>query len=597
MTAKRPRVKKAIFCAAALAHLMVAGCGSSNSFVPINPDAGSPSPYRLTILHANDQSSALLDAGPGQESFGGADRFATVVERLSADQPNVLLLSAGDSFSAGATFDASIERGLPYFDSLAMDLIGFDASVIGNQEFDFGPEILAAFLASFSRQVPYLSANLDFSAEPGLVAMRAQGRIAASTMLERGGRRIGLVGVTTPRVAFIASPRNVTVKPDTSAAVQTEIDSLRAQGANIILLLSQLETLAENQQLLAEIEGVDLVVAATPFEIQANPGDLLVPGDEALVEGPYPTLYQDAQQDQVPLVTTAGKYKYVGRLTAIFDSQGSLLATEDAAPVRVAGGAEPDAVQSDPDLVALVTQPLTEALAQQAATVVAQSEVALDATAVTIQQMETNVGNLVADALLARAQLLAPQFGAPDPDIALVNAGGIPADQVLPAGDISQLDLVNLLPFASFLSVVESIPPSQLKELLENAVSEVETSDGRFAQVAGFRFAWDPNGTAQQVDDEGNVLVPGTRIREVVLDGNIPLVSNGVVVPNAPDVDIATLDFTARGGDQYPYRGAPFTVLGLTYKTAVQDFLTQDLGGDIRLVDYPPGGEGRITRL
>ena len=203
----------------------------------------------------------------------------------------------------------------------------------------------------------------------------------------------------------------------------------------------------------------------------------------------------------------------------------------------------------------------------------------------------------MADALLARAQTLAPQFGAPQPDIALVNAGGIPANQVLPAGDLSQLDLGNLLPFASFLSVVESIPPAQLKELLENAVSQVETADGRFAQIAGFEFSWDPNGTAQQVDDNGTVLVPGSRIREVTLDGGTPIVSAGAVVPNAPSVNIATLDFTARGGDQYPYRGAPFTVLGITYKTALQDYLTQELGGEVRLVDYPPGGEGRITRL
>jgi 5'-nucleotidase len=577
--------------------LSLAGCGSSSTVfapVPAPPASGA---YRLTVLHANDEASALLDAGAGLEDFGGAARFATVVRNLSAGQPAVLLVSAGDSFDAGSVFEASLDRGVPYFDSLAMDLIGFDASAIGNQEFDFGPEVFAAFLAGFSRPVPYLSANLDVSGESGLEALQSQGRIAKSTVVQRNGRSIGLVGVTTPRVSFIASPRNVTVDPDTARAVQDEVDALRAQGVNIILLLSHLETQAENQALMAELEGVDLVVAATPFEILANPGTPLVPGDESLVTGPYPSYFQDASQTDIPLVTTGGHYKYVGKLIADFDAGGNLLAIEDAAPVRVAGGDQPDAVQPDPDLLSLVTQPLTAAIAQQAATVVANSEVALDATATTIKQEETNAGDLVADAMLARGIALAPQFGAPVPDVALVNGGGIPANEILPAGELSVLDLSNLLPFASFLSVVESVPPAQLKEILENAVSRVDSSDGRFAQVAGLRFSWDPAGTAQQVDDDGNVLVAGTRVREITLEDGTPIVADGAVVANAPSLNIATLDFTARGGDQYPFRGAPFTVLGITYETALQEFLTQNLGGVVRLVDYPAGGEGRITRL
>jgi 5'-nucleotidase len=62
-------------------------------------------------------------------------------------------------------------------------------------------------------------------------------------------------------------------------------------------------------------------------------------------------------------------------------------------------------------------------------------------------------------------------------------------------------------------------------------------------------------------------------------------------------VNIATIDFLARGGDQYPYRGAPFTSIGVTYFQAVLDYLTEDLAGVITAAEYPEGGEGRITRL
>jgi 5'-nucleotidase len=507
------------------------------------------------------------------------------------------MLSGGDNLGAGSEFEASLDRGVPYYDSLALEQIGFDASAIGNQEFDYGPDVLAEFLTGFSRQVPFLSANLDVSAEAGLDALRAQGRIAKSVIVQRQGRQIGLVGVTTPRAAFISSPRKVVVDPNVAAAVQQEVDVLRNQGVNIIVLLSQLETQADNQSLLAEVEGVDLVVAATPFEILANPGTLLVPGDEALVSGSYPAYYPDRARNEVPVVSTAGQYKYVGWFTGIFDQGGNLLVTENAAPVRVAGGSQPDAVVPDPTVFDLVTAPLAQALAQREATVVASTQTALDASADSLARFETNLGDLVADALLARGIALASQFLAPAPSIALINSGGIPSDQVYPAGNLSALDLENLLPFASFLSIVENIPASQLKELLENSVSKVESADGRFAQIAGLKLTWDPAGTAQQVDDKGNVLVAGTRIREVTLDSGIVMVSAGAVVPGAPPVNIATLDFTARGGDQYPYRGAAFTSLGITYAQALEDFLIQNLGGVVPLNAYPVGGRGRITRL
>jgi 5'-nucleotidase len=478
-----------------------------------------------------------------------------------------------------------------------MELIGFDASAVGNQEFDYGPEVLAEFLAGISKPVPFLSANLDFSAEPGLQAMRSQGRLAASAVFERQGRKIGVVGATNPRVSFISSPRGVTVKPDLAATVQGEVDALGRQGVNIILLLSQLQTLQENRSLLAEIHGVDLVIAATPLELLADPGTLLVPGDEALVVGDYPLFSPDANLVEIPIVTTGGQYRYVGRMVSTFDQAGNLLSLGEAGPVRVAGGALPDAVPADPGVTELVTTPLAQALEQRAAAVVATTEVELDATAANLLQGETNLGDLVADALLARGAALAPEFGAPVPQVALINSGGIPSDQVYPAGPLSALDLDNLLPFASFLCVVPDIPASQLKELLENSVSGVETNDGRFSQVAGLEFTWDPAGIAQQVDDSGQVTVAGTRVRSVTLRDGTPVVANGLLVPNAPAVNIATLDFTARGGDQYPYRGASFTSLGITYALALQQFLTDDLDGVVRLSDYPAGGLGRITRL
>ena len=68
------------------------------------------------------------------------------------------------------------------------------------------------------------------------------------------------------------------------------------------------------------------------------------------------------------------------------------------------------------------------------------------------------------------------------------------------------------------------------------------------------------------------------------------------VVPG-PGLPVATIDFLARGGDQYPLLGLPFTTLGITYQQALVDHLVNVLGGTISAADYPEGGEGRITSL
>jgi 5'-nucleotidase len=213
-----------------------------------------------------------------------------------------------------------------------------------------------------------------------------------------------------------------------------------------------------------------------------------------------------------------------------------------------------------------------------------------------VRTEETNLGNLLADALLATGQQHAAEFGVAPPQVALQNGGGIRNNSLIPAGPVTELDTFAIAAFANFVSVVPDVPRAQFKEILENAVSSVPAADGRFAQVAGFSFTYDPNGTAQEVDDAGTVLTPGERVRSVVLDDGTVIVEDGQVVDGAA-LSVATNDFSARGGDQYPFRGAPFTTVGVTYQQALADYLVEDLGGVVTAADYPAGGSGRITQL
>ncbi|MGH2545599.1 MAG: bifunctional metallophosphatase/5'-nucleotidase [Actinomycetota bacterium] len=557
--------------------------------------------FLLTILHNNDGESALL----GEEDFGGVARFKSLVDRLKFEATHgpppaagrgakrgVVMLSSGDNFLAGPQFNASLEKGAPFFDTIALDLVGYDALAIGNHEFDFGPDVLADFIGGFSSEVPFLSSNLDVSAEPALQALADQGRIATSTVVKERGDRIGIVGATTPALPFISSPRNVEVDPDVAGAIQAEVDALEAMDVNKVILVSHLQSLAEDLALAPELSGVDVMIAGGGDELLANEDDLLVPGDSPA--GPYPTFATDADGNDVPVVTTSGQYFYVGRLVAGFDKQGELVRV-NSGPVRVSGVA-PDAVPPDPVVEQQVTEPVAQAVAELGSNVIGASQVPLDGLRANVRTRETNEGNLIADALLDRAAALAPSFGVPTPDVALQNGGGIRNDSIIPAGDITELDTFDMLPFANFLSVVPNVPRTQFKEILENAVSRVEFGDGRFAQVAGFSMTWDSTSTPQVLDAAGNVVTPGTRIRTVTLDDGSPVVSTGSVVPG-PDLSIATIDFSARGGDQYPFRGAPFTTLGITYQQALRSYIEASLGGLIAAAQYPSGGEGRITRL
>ena len=110
-------------------------------------------------------------------------------------------------------------------------------------------------------------------------------------------------------------------------------------------------------------------------------------------------------------------------------------------------------------------------------------------------------------------------------------------------------------------------------------------------------MVYDLNETAQVLDAGANVITPGTRIRDLVLADGTVIVSNGELTQDAPSINIAIVDFLARGGDQYPFRGAPFTTLGITYDRALTEYIQNELGGFVNVRAYPGGGENRAIAI
>ncbi|WP_020578147.1 bifunctional metallophosphatase/5'-nucleotidase [Actinopolymorpha alba] len=615
--------------AAAAAGAGFVGLGSTSAGASTSADQRVD--FTLTVLHTNDDESQLLGVdgdtnGNGTiepdevKAYGGAARYAALWDRLRfqalvgrpspstkgtavtdgstfwGGKRGVLSLSGGDNYLAGPEFSASLERGIPFYDALAIKRLGLDASGIGNHEFDFGPDVYADFIAGFGGSLPFVSANLDVSGEPKLKAYADKKIIRSSTVVSETGEQIGVIGLTTPELPTVSSPRGVKVLDDLAGIANAEAAQLTKKGINKIILVSHLQDIDNELALVPRLRNVDAVLGAGGGEILADPGVPLVPGDKA--ERGYPLWATDADGQKVPVATTTGNYKYVGQLVLRFDRRGRLLSADDeqSKPVRVSG-AGADAVTKDSWTRKNVEEPVAAHVASLAGAVVAQSEVSLDGVRGNVRSRETNLGNLLADALRWAGAQKAAEYGVPAPVVGIQNGGGIRNDAVIPAGKVTVLDTYDVAPFSNFVVVVPQVPRETLRQLLERGIAATPSAAGAFTQVSGLSFTYDVTKQAQVVNETtGEIITPGARVQNIVLDDGTVVVENGQVV-DGPAISVATNDFSARGGDAYPLKGLDFTPVGTTYQKALEDYLTEGLSGKVIAADYPEGGEGRIKSI
>ena len=594
--AKRPSAVLAVLAATiAVASALAVPAGAQPTPVPISAET-----FTLTILHNNDGESKLLP-DPGDrppsgvltsaDGFPGVARFVALMKSMQAsargDGEGLITVSAGDNFLASQELGVSLAGGGPLYDSIALRGL-YDAIALGNHDFDLGPEVLARFIRGFNEAAPFLSANADFSAEPDLEALVDSGVLGASTVVTTAGQQIGVIGAITPLLPNISSPRNVVIS-DVRTAVMAEVGKLTAQGVNKIVLVSHLQDVNEEIALVADLVGVDVVVAGGGDELLEGGGSCL-PDVEPI--GTYPLLVRDSTGTEVPVVTAPGGYRCIGQLTVIFDGDGTVVEAYGKS-IGVDFGIEPD-----PRVQAEVIEPLGAAVADVDAHMIATSEVDLDGRRAMVRTGSTNLGNLLADALRSAATNRAAGFGTPVADVAVQNGGGIRNDALIPAGQVTTGDTWDIAPFRNFV-VVGEVPRETFGVLLEQAVARIPGAGGQFAQISGFRITYDPSAPAREIDRAGDCSLagnPGSRIRDAVLDDGTVIVSEGSVVPGDPLI-LATIDFLANGGGCYPLAGIEFTSLGVTYQQALADYIAADLGGRITSEDYPVDGDNRITAL
>jgi 2',3'-cyclic-nucleotide 2'-phosphodiesterase (5'-nucleotidase family) len=520
-------------------------------------------------------------------------------------------VSSGDNYIPGPRFNAANDSSLNASlgraevgraDIAFLNALGIQASAIGNHELDLGTKQFADMIKPqlpwSGALFPYLAYNVDFAADSEVASLKLAnggkaaeqaGKLTGWTVVDVGGQKIGVIGAGSPVFANITSPGNLKFTPALTssevdvaalaAVIQKGVDEITAAGINKVVLLAHMQTLAIEKDLAKRLKNVDIIVAGGSNTLLADANDVLRTGDKSAGDYPYQT--QDAAGQPTVVVNVDADYKYLGRFMAPFDDKGVLITqrfdtklsgawatseTDDSA-----GGVTPSG------LVTQVRDAIQAVLKSKDGNVFGKTSEFLEGRRAAVRNEETNFGNLTADANLWYAQRLDPTV-----QISLKNGGGIRSEigevQAMPgatsaavltapkanadakrqAGEISQLAIETALKFNNKLWAFD-VTAAQLKSLLEHGVA-VLGSQGRFPQVGGMSFSYDPSRTAQILDANFAVTTAGERIRSLKVGSDV-VVQNGALVGNAQRTfRMVTLNFLAEGtstavggGDGYPF--------------------------------------------
>jgi 5'-nucleotidase len=227
-----------------------------------------PEDVHLVILHTNDTHSRMdpfpMDGGPFQ-GLGGVARRASLIRRVRAESPHVLLLDSGDIF-----------QGTPYFNFFkgeiefeAMSALAYDVATIGNHDFDNGVPGLAEMMprATFD----FVSANYDVAGSP------LASRVRPWVIREVGGVRVGIFGLGIAFAGLVLEGLHEGVHyTDPFAAARRSVSELRTEGCSLIVCLSHLgyryRDDAPSDTLLAqEVEGIDLILGGHTHTFMDTP--------------------------------------------------------------------------------------------------------------------------------------------------------------------------------------------------------------------------------------------------------------------------------------------------------------------------------------
>jgi 5'-nucleotidase/UDP-sugar diphosphatase len=508
--------------------------------------------FTLNILHINDfhsrfdpitgtDSNCDAETDAKGECFGGIARLKTIIDdtRAKYADGNSLLLSAGDNFQGSLYYTTYKSKVVSDF----FNQMGFDVVATGNHEFDDGPAEFLKFIEA--AEFPIIGGNFDVTRDPSLA-----GKIKGSFVIEVGGEKIGIIGATTEDTPEIASTDDIEFY-DVIQYVRGASEALDAAGVNKIILLSHIGYTVD-LDVAAALPLVDVIVGG-------HSHSLLGSMDGAV--GPYPTMVNNPDGIEVPVVQANQYGKYLGDIAITWDDNGVVTKAEGQ-PYLI------DASVKGNDDFAQQLATLLGPIEELTSTVIGSATDKIEGAREVCRAMECSMGNLLADAILDR---VADQGAT----IAFQNGGGIRAS--IDAGEITVGDVLTVLPFSNTLATVH-ISGEDVIEALENGVSDVENGAGRFAQVSGLKYSF-------------NLANPaGDRVSDVLVKGE-----GDTWVPIDEDADyiIVTNNYVRGGGDGFGTfaEGTNPYDFGPPLEQVVAEYIAK-LGGT-----YTPYTDGRITEI
>lgn len=490
----------------------------------------------LTILAINDFHGGLYEApvkGDDARRYGGLPWLAAAVSEVRRQAPNVLLLDGGDEFQGSWPVNATVGAGAV----AAFDLLGVDATAVGNHEFDYGgaggghPLRGALERAAADASYPFLTANVR----------QADGtrwsppNVLPWTVLERAGLRIGVVGLSTETTPTVTNPKNVAdlsfVDPVT--AVRELLPELEQADLDVTVLVAHLTGSCSPTSYTVNEDACvpDGEIGRLLTELPEGTFDVMVLGHAHTV------LHHRVEQ------TFLLENRSVGHLLGRVD----LVVGRDGVDVEASTIHEPWAIAHTPadpgcsgsawplesrDVGGIVLPPDPDAIAL-------------------IQSLEAEVGSLCDELACASRPLYRKYDGEselgdwltdgmraafPEADIAVQNSGGIRTD--LPQGTVRREQIQRIMPFDNRTLLVE-MTGAQVRTMLRIGVSGAHG----LLQVSGAAYTFDPNKTATSDLDGDGELEP------FEADHLCTVTVDGAPLDDARVYRVVTSDFLFAGGD------------------------------------------------
>lgn len=516
--------------------------------------------FEFTVLHTNDvhsmyggttEKGTACYAAQCAGGSGGSVRLKQAVDTVRAAEPNVVLLDAGDEFQ-GTLFYTQFKGDMA---AEVLDALDYTAFTPGNHEFDDGCGEFRRFAER--THVPVLAANLTLPPVPG-----GKPLTRPWIVVERQGRKIGIVGLVNGETPSLASPCKEAVFGPAETALREAVASLRAQGVNIIIALTHLG-LNVDCELAGRVDGVDVFVGGHTHSLLSNTNPKAV--------GPYPIVKHSPSGEPVLVVTAASSCKLLGHIAIDFNDAG-IAQRWNGEPIVLDGRnvtVPPDAKLSArldsyaAQLRSLIGQPVGKILL---AGDTSGRQVDLEEDAHLCRVQECPSGDVLMDSLL---------WGARDTGATVALSVGGTVRSPLHTGVVTMGDLLTTMPFDNTL-VVGDLTGKQLLGALEHGASGYENGAGRFLQVAGLTYSVEP---AKPVGQRVSAVSVRTKA-----GGWEPLRPEAVY-------RVATVDYAAEGGDGFAaFKKIKWQYTGRAHIECLRDYIAK------APVEVRSGGRIKVLR-